>query len=278
MPDSASHSASPASLGIPNTHRFFVSPELLEQEQVTLTERRLVHQIGRVLRLRVGDRILLLDGRGTSYQVRLTEIGQGSISGVVEHREAVEGESSIALALYPAVLRPERFDWVLQKGTELGVAQFVPVWFSRCVVSGPTSRQKLERWRRIVREAAEQSWRGVVPEVAEPQPLEQAYRMASHSTLPLILWEGDGSTAQETPLLRQAIQLRRSDIVQGISCRSVSRPLLVLFSGPEGGITTAELASATAHGIIPVSLGKRILRAETAPIVAAAALFYEFDW
>lgn len=261
------------SADIPNTYRFFVPPDLLHGDEVHLTDRTLVHQMERVLRLRSGERVLLLDGMGNSCEVRLTEVGRGKVSGHIEQRGPAHGEPAITLTLYVALLRGERFEWVLQKGTELGVIRFVPVGFARSQGAAQATAQKQSRWQRIIREAAEQSCRGLLPDLAEPQSLETACRSVARDTLALILWEGDGGT---TPSLRQVVQARRQSLVG--TGESGAGPSLAVFSGPEGGIAPEELTTTTEHGIIPVSLGNRILRAETAPVAAAAAIFYEFDW
>lgn len=258
------------SADIPNTYRFFVPPDLLRGDEVHLTDRTLVHQMERVLRLHPGERVLLLDGMGTGCEVRLTEVGR-KVSGHIEQRGPASGEPAITLTLYVALLRGERFEWVLQKGTELGVTRFVPVRFARSQAAAQATAQKQARWQRIVREAAEQSCRGLLPDLAEPQSLETACQSVASDTLALILWEGDN-----TPSLRQVVQARRQSLVE--SGESGAGPSLAVFSGPEGGIATKELTTTTEHGIIPVSLGNRILRAETAPVAAAAAIFYEFDW
>jgi 16S rRNA (uracil1498-N3)-methyltransferase len=261
---------------IPNTHRFFVPPGLLHGDEVHLTDRTLVHQMERVLRLRPGERVLLLDGMGTGYEVQLTEVGHGKVSGHIEQRGPAHGEPAITLTLYVALLRGERFEWVLQKGTELGATRFVPVRFAHSQAAAQATAQKQARWQRIVREAAEQSCRGILPDLAEPQSLEAACQSATSSeTLALILWEGDN-----TPSLRQVVQARRQALVQAVvpGTGPGAGLSLAVFSGPEGGIAPEELTTTTEHGIIPVSLGNRILRAETAPVAAAAAIFYEFDW
>lgn len=253
---------------IPNTYRFFVAPEAIQSDSVTLTDPDVVHQMVRVLRLRPGACILLLDGQGNACTVRLSQVDRHAVYGQVEQRAAADGEPSISITLYVALLRPERFEWVLQKGTELGVSAFVPVHMARSLPPERAEGRKLARWHAIVREAAEQSCRGRVPILHEPQPFEGACAQAASATLPLLLWEG-------------ACQPLRTVL------RAYQPPLapppppppstLALISGPEGGITAEELTTAAAHGIIPISLGPRILRAETAPIAAVSAILYELE-
>ncbi len=239
-----------------NTYRFFVAPELLTSEVVTLDDAELVHQLSRVLRLGPGARIMLLDGLGMQYDVELTAVSRMCVVGHILNQHPAS-DPAYDLTLYVALLRPERFEWVLQKGTELGVRRFVPVHCSRCLPHERADGRKTERWQRIIREAAEQAWRGRLPTLAAPLPLDAACQAAASAHHAFILWEGSA------PLLRDLLRPHASSTTYAI------------LSGPEGGITPEELALATQHGITPASLGPHILRAETAPIMAAAALSYE---
>ncbi len=259
---------------IPNTRRFFVSPDTVANgETVMLTEAEVMHQMSRVLRLQPGDHVLLLDGQGLAYPVELTQVGRNQINGRILAVSPASGEPvRYALTLYVSLLRAERFEWVLQKGTELGVTQFVPVVWSRTQATGKT--HKYPRWHKIIREAAEQSCRGKLPILAEPMDVAIAYQQAQPSPLSLLLWEHPTAQGQPTPTMREIIR-------QHIACPAPPAspdPIpMAIFSGPEGGITDNELTTAKEHGIIPVSLGPRILRAETAPIAATAAIIYELE-
>ncbi len=265
------------SADIPNTYRFFVPPDTVGGDSIVLTDAALAHQLGRVLRLRPGSRVLLLDGQGMAYVVTLTELGRERIGGHIEQRLAAGGEPRIEVTLYTGLMRPERFEWVLQKGTELGVTAFVPVLSERSLPAAQASPRKLERWQRIVREAAEQSCRGRLPRLLPPQPWEHACQQAARADLALVLWEAANDDTPAHPL-RALLCPPAPTSPDFISPQTPAAPASVaVLSGPEGGITQTELTSATGHGIMPTSLGARILRAETAPVVAAAILFYEFD-
>lgn len=243
-----------------NTWRFFVPPQALLVDAVSLADQGLAHQLSRVLRLGPGDRVLLLDGQGLACEVELIALGRDEVRGRVLRRWPATGEPPVALAVYLPLIRPERFEWALQKCVELGAARLVPVAFARSLAADRADPRKLERWRRIVREAAEQSCRGILPAVADPLPFAAACEQAAAADLAIMLWE------REAPPLRAAL-------------RDLSRAGLriALLSGPEGGITDDELTAAQAHGIMPVSLGPRILRAETAPVAATATLIYELE-
>lgn len=244
-----------------NTLRFFVDPAVLGSDDVQIKDQGLVHQLGRVLRLSPGERILLLDGLGTACELELQALGRDEVRGLVRSRGPALGESPIKLTIYLALIRPERFEWALQKCVELGVMHLIPVVFARSLAADRVESRRLERWQRIVREAAEQSGRGRLPEVLAPLGFAEACEQAANTSLPLILWEG------MAPPLRE--HLSRFGSTPPASC--------ALLSGPEGGITPSELTFASERGIMPASLGPRILRAETAPVVAAGALCYQFE-
>ncbi len=245
---------------LPNTRRFFVAPEILRDEQVRLINPELVHQLGRVLRLTPGDRVLLLDGQGMAAEVEVTSIGRDIVTGAILRREPAGGEPPANLTLYLPLIRSERFEWALQKCVELGARRLTPTHCARSLAADRTDARKLERWRRIVREAAEQSCRGVLPGLSDPLAFDAAVEAAAGADLPLLLWEG------QAPFLRSVLRAYG---------KGWAGSAIHILSGPEGGLTPDELTHARERGIIPVSLGARILRAETAPIAAAAMVLYE---
>lgn len=256
-----------------NTYRFFVAPEALQGRRVQIEEPALVHQLGNVLRLGAGDQITLLDNSGWEYTVVLEQIERAAVVGAIERKMLATTEPHLKLALYVAVLRGERFEWVLQKGTELGVSAFVPVVCQRSVVDdlADIGGTKLERWERIIREAAEQSRRAKLPKLRPAMLFESACEHAQRRSQSFLLWEGDGATGLRS-LLRQANQITPFNAERDGSAAPFS---ISLLSGPEGGFTESELAIATVHRIALASLGPRTLRAETAPIAAAAAALFE---
>lgn len=229
-------------------HRFFVEQPLVSGQTINLPT-AIAHQVTRVLRLRPGATIILLDGSGLGYPVHLVSSAGGRVGGIVGAGEPVSGEPGVAITLYVAPLKGDHFAYTLQKGTEVGASAFVPIITARTVAS-EASDAKLERWRRIVREAAEQSGRGRIPPVAVPRPFAEVCAAAGPALIP---WEGEHAR----PLASAA---------RG----QVTTTTLGLFIGPEGGFTAEEIAVAEAAGIVPVTLGPRILRAETAAVVATA--------
>jgi 16S rRNA (uracil1498-N3)-methyltransferase len=251
-------------------HRFFVSPAAIQGDRVRISGPA-VHQIKHVLRLRPGQRFVVLDDSGWEYTAELVRRGQKEIGGRILARAQALGEPRTRITLFQAVLKGERFEWVLQKGSELGIAAFVPLLCDRNVVRGDAVLKKLARWRTIIREAAEQSRRGRLPRLELPLDFAAACQQAqAMGGLSLLAWE------EETALDLKAVLYASSATGPG-PADDVSPAIcnIQLFIGPEGGFTPQEAMLATDQGIQPVTLGPRILRAETAGLVAAAALFYE---
>ncbi len=241
-------------------HRFFIPPEALSPDRVLLTG-TVVHQLCHVLRLRPGDHIMVLDDSGWEHEVELTEISRERAEGAVLRRRLVETEPQVKLSLYQALLKGERFEWSLQKGTELGIVEFVPTLAARCIVQHlDMSGHRLERWGRIIQEAAEQAHRGRLPRLQPALLLTEACKRMVRAGPALMLYEGTTAGG-----LRDALRELEAE-----------RPLfnVSLLVGPEGGFTEQEATLAERYGVRLVSLGPRILRAETAGLVAAAAILY----
>jgi 16S rRNA (uracil1498-N3)-methyltransferase len=278
-----------------NTYRFFVDHEVIHGREIVIEQQDLAHQLGTVLRLRPGERVVLLDNSGWQYVVALSTVERGHVAGTVERKELAGGEPRTKITLYVALMRPERFEWVLQKGTELGVSAFVPLICERSTIAdaGELSETKLDRWRRIVREAAEQSRRGKLPRLAPALFYAPACDHAAQRGTALLLWEGSGAPSLRSVLRKSPSETDASrsptddqgpttDSYSSVGPSStVGRPSsghpfsVALFSGPEGGFTTGEFETALRYGMIAATLGPRTLRAETAPLVATSAILYE---
>ncbi|MDQ7030895.1 MAG: RsmE family RNA methyltransferase [Ardenticatenia bacterium] len=246
-------------------HRFFVSPDRIHAGRVYFTEEQ-AHQIGRVLRLRPGNRVIALDDQGWEYEVVLERIVRHEVDGRIVARRPAHGEPHVHVTLYQAMLKGRRFELVLQKGTELGVGTFVPVVTARTVVGSLSgvSAGKWQRWQRIVTEAAEQSRRGRRPTVEAPLLFDHALSRGERAGEKLFIpWVGPGAMPA-----RQALATLDDDVAA-----------VGVLVGPEGGFAPEEVERARSAGAVPISLGPRVLRAETAAIVAVAVLLYELgEW
>lgn len=240
-------------------HRFFIPSKSIHDNHVMLRG-TIVHQIRDVLRMRPGDRVILLDNSGWAHQTELVTIDRDTVRGRVVDKWELETEPSTQITIYQGLLKGQKFDWVLQKGVEIGIAAFVPVLAARCIVSSlnDVSNARVERWERILVEAAEQAGRASLPRLSNALLFLNACENAKQRGLSLIPWEEEHQRS-----LREALQ-------QAPDSRDIN-----LFIGPEGGFTEEEIGIALEHGIIPVSLGPRVLRAETAALAAASAVLYE---
>jgi 16S rRNA (uracil1498-N3)-methyltransferase len=250
-------------------HRFFVSPDQLEDDKVTITGPA-AHQIRNVLRLSPGAAIVVLDNSGWEREAEIVEVGQEQVAGRVLSKTLATGEPRTKVSLYQGVLKGSHFELVLQKGTELGIVEFVPLISQRCVIASLDDvNKKRDRWQRIVQEAAEQSRRGRLPRLQSamlfPQACERAKRTGGLSLMP---WEEEKKVSLKVVFGRETKGKK--------SLSFPSRPFSInLFIGPEGGFTSEEVTLAQRYGIVPITLGPRILRAETAGLVATAAILYE---
>jgi len=252
-------------------HRFFVAPALLAHPAttgnplITLPD-RLAHQLRDVLRLGIGEQLVLLDNSGDEVLASVTKCNRASVEVQVLDRRAGKSESPVRIILCQGLLKSARFEWVLEKGTELGVAVFAPILCRRSMAgledAGPSKQQ---RWQRIIQEAAEQCGRSRLPELLPARPLMHALNDILPGALALMPWEEEhGQT------LREALvpALNRGD----------SQPItVVLFIGPEGGLMAEEVTLAQRYSVQVVTLGQRILRAETAALATIANVMYELE-
>lgn len=243
-------------------HRFFVPPEWIDKTKVTFAGQT-AHQIKNVLRMKVGWQVEALDNFGQEYVVMLTHVDRAFIEGEILMTRPSAGEPDVNITLYQGTLKAQKFEWVLQKGTELGITEFVPVISERSVLADVEAvEQKMLRWERIVQEAAEQSGRGQLPELRPAMLLLTACQRAAHMDgTRLLAWE----EAVDGKSLRTALG--------GVA----EKPAHVsVFVGSEGGYTEKEVSMAKNYGIETVWLGQRILRAETAGIAVPTAILYHF--
>lgn len=244
-------------------HRFFLLPHLLASDEIVLPEDT-ARQVHTVLRLRPGEHILVLDGLGAEVELELTSVSRTLVIGRVLERRAGIQEPRAAVTLCQGLLKADLFEWVLQKGTELGVAAFLPMQSRRSLPGlEAVSAAKMTRWQAILREAAEQCGRSRIPMLSQPQPFERILETLPADALALVFWEG----ARE-PSLRSVLRETLRD--------SHSARPIYLFIGPRDGLTAEEARLAAKHGAQIVTLGARILRAETAALTAAALTLYEY--
>ena len=217
------------------------------------------HHIARVLRMKAGDALSLCDGAGNEYDAVITGITQDAISCTVGEQRASEAESPVKVTLFQCLPKTGKMELIVQKCTELGVFAVVPTLSARCVVvPNKDYDKKRERYNRVALEAAKQSRRGMIPSVL---PLTELKKIDVKAfDLFLIAYEDETTVS-----LKQALRSAKSP--QSIA----------LLIGPEGGLEESEVALLTKAGAASVSLGKRILRTETAGLAMLAQTLYEVE-
>ena len=237
--------------------RFFVAPEELNNESLSLTGENAQH--AKVLRLKVGEKVLACDGEGREALCRIEESSGGEwrlSRGTV--RESLT-EAAVRVSVYMAFPKADKLEHVIQKATELGAYEIVAFPSARCV-SKPDEKslkKKLERWQKIASSAAEQSGRGRVPQVRVLSGYKAALEEAAKMDKALMFYENE-----------QAVTLKMA--LSESAYRTVS-----LLTGPEGGLEEKEVQQAREAGLQVCTLGKRILRCETAPLCALSAVMYD---
>lgn len=246
-------------------HRFFLTgTPLVPQQPVDLSP--LAHQLNVVLRMNPHDQILLLDGSGQEFLTEIRHLERKRATGLILSTQPAPPEPACPLTLYQCSLKADKFEWVLQKGVELGVTHFAPVVSARSIVRPAAALlKKYTRWRAIIREAAEQCGRGVLPTLQEPLSWSAALERAAG--LRLLPWEA---------LLDQPDAGGQADglgaVLQTHLQQSVRPTAISLLVGPEGGITAEEATAAQQAGWQVISLGPRVLRAETAALAAVTII------
>ncbi len=233
--------------------RLYVGAELNPQARLVLPEDT-AHHAARVLRLREGDLALLFDGRGGEFEARLSMPGRGQVVAEIGARRDVERESPLAVTLVQAVSSGEKMDFTIQKAVELGVAAIQPVLTMKSVVrlSAEREAKKLVHWKRVVIAACEQCGRNRLPEVREAMSVEAYCRTPGPASVRLLLSpEGNSGLKDMQDKIEHTV---------------------TLAVGPEAGFSAAEEQLLVRAGFVPVRLGTRILRTETAALAALAAL------
>lgn len=257
-------------------HRFFVEPSRISGGHVAFPPGA-ARQAATVLRLRPGESIAVFDGSGSEWTVRLDRVTAGATEGEVIEENRPRVEPVVALTLCVAVLKADRFEFVLQRCTEAGVTRFQPFLSERCVAEMPRGT-KLARWERIVQEAAEQSGRLIVP------PILSVIDLAGLPDRPglrpaIALWEGERSLTLRTALENLGRPGGSGTPAGSGAPGGAGAPVLASLSlliGPEGGLEAREVERLDTAGIHAASIGPRILRAETAALAATIAVLYHF--
>ncbi len=239
-----------------HVENFYTEPENISSSEVVIRGSEFTH-LFRVLRKKIRDVVNVVDGKGNCYTVVLTEFKKDHARGAIQKRTRFAGEANFSLTLAQAVPKMNRFDWVVEKGTELGVTAFIPLSCEFSVVEPNSVRSS--RWEKIAIAAMKQCGRSLLPEIFPAQSVRETVQYSGLATLGLIAHpEGKSAT-----LLQLAEQIKQN--------KQPPKAAVVLV-GPEGGFSAEEVQFALDHGFKAFTLGNRRLRSETAGIVSAALI------
>jgi 16S rRNA (uracil1498-N3)-methyltransferase len=241
-------------------HRFFVCRDSIKDGYISITGDDSEH-ISKVLRLRPGDEITICDGMGTDYLCSIHHLDRKSVICHIIKGSPVNTESPLIVHLYQGIPKSTKMDLIIQKCTELGIDKIVPVYTERVVVRREDIRDssnKTARWQRIAEEASKQSRRGHIPSIENPLSYAEIMERFDSYDMVVIPYEKENSRG-----LKQVLKGKNN----------INRIAMVI--GPEGGFTENEIIESIENGAVPVTLGPRILRTETAGFACLSMLMYE---
>ncbi len=244
-------------------YRFFVPEENVREQEIRITGDDVNH-IKNVLRMKAGEKVVVSCGQGMDYYCIIEDIQERVIVLRVRETEPAVTELPARIGLFQALPKLDKMELVIQKAIELGAAEVVPVRTRRCVVKLDAKKEekKLARWRAIAESAAKQSGRGFIPEVHSVMDFRDALEYAGQLDVIMIPYELCGTAAESGETIREA----------------AGQQSIGIFIGPEGGFERSEIELASDHGAVPVSLGKRILRTETAGLAVLSVLMFLIEW
>lgn len=238
--------------------KYFVLPESITDDTVVITGEDAKH-LATVLRSEEGDCVEVCDGCGTDYSCEITAVDKKEITLKINEKKPCQSEPKTKITLFQGLPKADKMELIIQKCVELGIEKIVPVATHRAVVKldKKDSIKKIERWQKIAESAAKQSGRGRIPQIGEVVSFKEAVKLGAMAQGAIIPYEHE-----EKRGIREF-------------AKSFSGSEVAIFIGPEGGFADEEIALAMENGILSVSLGKRILRTETAGMATVAILLYE---
>ena len=244
-------------------YRFFVPEGNVHEQEILITGDDVNH-IKNVLRMERGEKVVVSCGQGTDYYCIIEDIRERGILLGIEQAKPAVSELPVRIVLFQALPKLDKMEMVIQKAIELGASEVVPVRAKRCVVKLDERKEerKLTRWRTIAESAAKQSGRGILPEIHDIMDLEEALEYAGDLDTVLIPYELCETMTGSEEAIRGA----------------AGGQSIGIFIGPEGGFERSEVELAADRGAVPVSLGKRILRTETAGLAVLSVLMFLIEW
>lgn len=237
--------------------RFFVDSETINSDSPALLDENFKH--AKVLRLKVGEKVTLCDGECNEAVCSVEEITNEEVFLKVISRNISENEPAVKVSVFMALPKADKLEHVIQKATELGAYEIITFPTSRCIakLDSKAIEKKLERWQKIAESAAKQSMRGYIPKVRYLKDYKTALEEAAKADMSLFFYENEHATT-----LKMALNEKEYKTVS-------------ILTGPEGGFSETEVEQAVTAGLKVCTLGKRILRCETAPLCALSAIMYD---
>ncbi|MBU0687408.1 MAG: 16S rRNA (uracil(1498)-N(3))-methyltransferase [Candidatus Margulisbacteria bacterium] len=240
--------------------RFFIAKENMDPAKAIVTGKD-AHHLIHVLRKKIGDKLEIIDSQANCYQAEITKIEDEKVTCKLIEKKKSKNELPVKVTLFQCLPKHKKMDFIIEKCTELGATQIIPVVSERSIpkLDADKAAKKVTRWNEIARSAAEQSGRATLPTVASPISFAEAIKQGSFD-LKVIPWETEGRNSLKK-ILKEYPQIKN----------------IAVYIGPEGGFSHAEIELAKNQNIFPVTLGPRILRTETAGIYILSSLSYELE-
>ncbi len=235
--------------------KFFTKSDYIYDKELKIVGEDVSH-ISKVLRMSAGDNIIVCDGEGNDYDAVITSVSKTEVVAEITGKYVCDAEPCVNVTLYQALPKQGKMEYIIQKNTELGVSKIVPVYTKRCVVK---PSDKTERWSKVAESAAKQCGRGIIPDVLPTISFDEALKQMKEYDLALMPYECEEEVSLKS-------------VLKSAKYRTVS-----IFIGPEGGFDLKEIEAARNSGIRTVTLGKRILRTETAASAVLPIVMYEND-
>lgn len=244
--------------------RYFVEPHAIEQEglNITITGDDVGH-ITKVMRSSIGDKLICCDSQGSCFLAEIKQMDKDQVHCSIIEELKEDRELPLEVTIAQGLPKGDKMELVIQKGTELGAHVFIPFVSSRTIVQLDQKKEqkRIERWSKIAKEAAEQSHRSVLPEIASVHTWKQLMSKSKDYDLALIAYENEKTSTIHAKLKEFPTGIKR----------------ILIAVGPEGGFSEQEIEEAAMHHFHPIMLGKRILRTETAGLYSLAALSYYYE-
>ncbi|WP_273129820.1 16S rRNA (uracil(1498)-N(3))-methyltransferase [Metabacillus sp. HB246100] len=246
--------------------RYFIKETKNEIEWTITIHGDDVHHISRVLRMQPGQHVTCCTSDGFEALCVIDEVTNDQVSCSVVEWMSVNRELPVSISIASGLPKGDKLEWIIQKGTELGASSFIPFNAARSIVKLESKKvgKKVERWNKIAKEASEQSYRNLVPEVTEPFSFQTLLKHSKDYDIKIVAFEESAKQGEKLNLVKAFEQSKEND------------KILAVF-GPEGGLTEKEVQQLEEHNFYICSLGPRILRTETAPLYLLSAVSYYFE-